>query len=77
MHYFLSSIARALREFETGVQRQPALNLKSSVDQELEITAKIIAAKEKKITLDYSSSAAGTICATANMIAVRVPPGWF
>ncbi len=47
------------------------------IDKELEIVAKIIEANEKKITLDCSLSAAGEICATANVIAVRVPPGWF
>jgi acyl-coenzyme A thioesterase PaaI-like protein len=47
------------------------------IDQEIKFVASIVEAREKKITLDCSLSATGEICATAHVIAIRVPLGWF
>ncbi len=41
------------------------------------LRAKVIEAREKKITLSCELSSAGTLCAVADVVAVRVGGAWF
>lgn len=43
------------------------------IDAELEVRGEIVEVKPRKVTIDLSLSASGEICATGQMIAVKLP----
>lgn len=47
------------------------------IDTEVLLVATIIVAAENKITVSCSVNANGRVCATGDVVAVRVPNGWF
>ncbi len=47
------------------------------LDAEVVLLATIAEAKEKKIRVSCSVMARGEVCATGDVVAVRVPSGWF
>jgi len=46
------------------------------IEEEMEVVARVTDSSEKKITLEATLSAGGKVCATANVVAVRVPASW-
>ncbi len=48
-----------------------------AIDREVVLKAKIVAAKESKITLDCQLFSEGIVCAESHVVAVRVPNSWF
>jgi acyl-coenzyme A thioesterase PaaI-like protein len=86
-HCVCTAIADAYRRAGQTVGREPhlwyatgALNIKylapAAIDQPLHLRAKITAAHEKKTILECSLTSDGTVCATAEVVAVRVPSAW-
>ena len=62
--------------FATG-GLEVTFNKPVAIDKEVLLTAKVEAAKEKKISLTCVLSSEGEICVESNVIAVKVPSTWF
>ncbi|GAA5524513.1 hypothetical protein Maes01_01070 [Microbulbifer aestuariivivens] len=48
----------------------------AEIDEPVELTAKILERTERKTVLSCELKSAGRLCATANVVAVRVPDNW-
>ncbi|WP_237065224.1 PaaI family thioesterase [Microbulbifer guangxiensis] len=48
----------------------------ASIDEPVELTAKILERSERKTRLSCELKSGGQVCATADVIAVRVPDNW-
>ena len=47
------------------------------IDQPVELTAEIVSAAEKKTVVQCQLLSGGEVCATAEVIAVKVPNSWY
>ena len=47
------------------------------IDTEVLLVATVVSAAEKKITVSCAVNANGSLCAAGDVVAVRVPNGWF